>query len=146
MKEIYNFVFYRMFKETFTTNRSIPEWSTMIYLSLLIMFNFISICLVLKIPIFDYGKIIIFIIITIILLLNYLYFIKDNKYREIIKYYKKNETQKIYNYLVIFYELVSVLTVSLLIGLNVYEALILTAIFNIAKLLIYLFKKTKRII
>jgi len=133
-----------MYEETYRTNKSIPEWSTMIILSLVLMFNIISISIVLDIPIVDYGKIAVFILLTIILIFNYLYFINDKRYKKIIKHFGNKEIPSFYNYLVLFYEIMSFFVVGLLIGLNFFQALILIAIISSIKILAYSFYFIKK--
>lgn len=132
-----------MFEETYRTNKSIPEWSSMIIFSLIILLNIISITILLNISLLSNGKIVVLTLLTIILILNYFYFLKNNRYKEILKYYRNKEFPTFYHYLVILYELISFFICVKLIGLNIYESLILIGIIITVKVFAFLFYKMK---
>lgn len=96
---IYNYIFFKMFVASSKTNKSIPEWSTMIAFSVLLFFNIITIINVFfeeYIYLFSDKNISIGLGI-ILMIINYFKFLHKNAYLKIVETYKE-ETKK-QNYL-----------------------------------------------
>lgn len=109
IKKVFDYTYYRMYEVTSRTNKSIPEWSTMIYLSLLLSINIIAIAFFLDVPIVRIGEDGFIAIPIFFIIINYYYFIKNNRYKEIIKIYKVKSVSSFYRVLVLLYDLLSFL-------------------------------------
>lgn len=102
-------------------NKDFPVFSTIIIVtfyqifSLLFVFDFFVFqVLDRRDVIFERNKIIGFLIITIVLIFNYIYFKYENRYSKILDNYKKLDNKHIYN-------VVSILYMILVLVLNVYS-------------------------
>ncbi|TGV00246.1 hypothetical protein [Flavivirga rizhaonensis] len=84
----YDYYFYRMYKSTNITNKSIPEWSTIIAISILFAINLFSILISCEYPIESIGEEGFGAIPLIIVALNYFYFLFNKRYLKIIDKYK----------------------------------------------------------
>ncbi len=87
----YFYLYYTIFKLTYKTNKDIIEWSSMITISVLIYFNFISL-LILTIPkpdIVQYKYFVFYWAGLTLLIANYYIFIYKKKYVKIVNQYKK---------------------------------------------------------
>lgn len=104
---IYNYIFYKMFVTVSRTNKSIPGWSTMITLSVILFFNIITVInIFFKEYIYLFANQNISVGLGILLMIvNYLIFIRKNAYDKIINQYKKETKKQSYvrGSLVLFY-------------------------------------------
>ena len=87
----YNFFYSRIYKSLNKTNKSIPEWSSMLAISFFMGFNIISILGFLNYPFRSIEKIGFLAIPLSIAVLNYFYFIHAKRYKKIIKHYKNRK-------------------------------------------------------
>ncbi len=112
MINIYNVIFFKLYKTSLkTANKDIAEWTTMIAMSILIFFNITSVIVLTKIyktGIFNVHSMPI--IMIVLLIINYLLFIRDKKYLKIAKEYSKISElkNKILGYIVLFYVIGSI--------------------------------------
>ena len=86
------FLYYKIYRTTYKTNRSIIEWSSMITVSVLVYFNSISL-IILTLPekyIIQFKELVFYGPLALILILNYFIFIDKRKYRKITSSFKKN--------------------------------------------------------
>ncbi len=104
---LYNYIFYRIYKTTSRINNIFPEFSTSIYLSILIFINILSIILFMEIPLDRIGLNNIYIGLTIIYVVNHLYFINKNRYKKIVENFDKKENSFFLNLLILIYPYVS---------------------------------------
>lgn len=97
MKNIYYYIYYKQYKHLSKTNKSIPEWSSMILLSQLLGFNLATIIFGTGIYknkyLFSNLPVILVGLGFILLFINYLIFIKNSRYLKIIDKFKC-ETRK----------------------------------------------------
>jgi len=87
----YNFYYSRIYNSLNKTNKSIPEWSTMLAISIFLGFNIISVLGFFNFPFKSIGKIGFFMIPILMAILNYFYFIHTKRYKKIIKKYKNKK-------------------------------------------------------
>lgn len=110
---LYYFLYYRIYKATYRTNKSIIEWSSMFAVSTLIYFNFISIVILVSGGNMskDIGKVLFKWSMIGIIGINYLIFIKNKKYVDIVSRFKKNKKANsfIAGVLVLVYVFLSIL-------------------------------------
>jgi len=76
MSKIYDYVFYSIYRNTSITNKSIPDWSTIIAISILLALNIFSILIYAKYDIESIGEKGFGAIPLILIGINYLYFLK----------------------------------------------------------------------
>ena len=91
----YNYLFYKMYRFISNTNKSIPFWSTMIFISVLEFLNLASITLIMGLHenelILDNAGEIFISLIIILMILNYFVFLKDEKYIRILKDFQEDK-------------------------------------------------------
>ena len=104
---LYNYIFYRIYKTISRINNVFPEFSTSIYLSILIFINILSIILFIEIPLDKIGLNNIYFGLTIIYVVNHLYFIKKNRYIKIVENFDKKENSLFLNILILIYPYLS---------------------------------------
>ncbi len=104
---LYNYIFYRIYRTTSRVNNIFPEFSTSIYLSILIFINILSIILLLKIPLERIGLNAIYAGLTIIYVVNHMYFIKNNRYKKIIEQFDKKKGVIFLNVMILIYPYLS---------------------------------------
>lgn len=88
--KFFDLLFCTFYRNIERTNKSIPEWSTIIAISILLFFNVFCFLSFFDLPIKNIGKIGFLILGGLILFLNYLYFLNNNKYKIILKRYTNN--------------------------------------------------------
>ncbi len=96
-----------MYKSTSKVNDLYPEIATIIFLSALMFLNLGSILLILDISIENIGVNGIYLIITIILFFNLYYFLKSDKYKEIIQEYNSKKKLFFLDVLIFIYPFAS---------------------------------------
>ncbi len=87
----YNFYYSRIYKSLNKTNKSIPEWSSMLAISIFLAFNIFTVLGFFNFPFKSIGKIGFFMIPISMAILNYFYFIHTKRYKKIIKKYKNKK-------------------------------------------------------
>lgn len=83
---IYERIFFNLFSSFSRTNKSIPEWSTIICLSVLLELNLVSLGVLLDFNITGYGRTSFVLIMVGIIVMHWLYFLKNGR---ILKKFKK---------------------------------------------------------
>ncbi|APY07422.1 hypothetical protein BWZ20_03510 [Winogradskyella sp. J14-2] len=91
------------------TNKSIPEWSSIFVISIILTFNIFSILVLLDYDLKSIGEKGIKIIPLILIGLSYFLFIYRKRYINIIKYFDQTENKLIYDFLVLIYIIGSIL-------------------------------------
>lgn len=106
----YDYFFYRIYKSINVTNKSIPEWSTIIVISVLLTMNFISAALFFELKIEKIGGYGFKAIPLTFIALNYMYFLFKDRYKCIIKTFNNTKYKKsiFYDLLILSYYIVSV--------------------------------------
>ena len=141
--KLYDYIFYRIFKATNITNKSIPEWSTIISMSLILFINIFSVLLFVDYPIeqigenrFKYSSI-------LIILVHYMIFLRNKRYVKIIDKYD-NSTRKanIYHDIIIMiYASISVFIFFKLIKIEIKYSILIILFMVGYSLFVYLFGK-----
>lgn len=88
---LYDYLFYRIYKSINVTNKSIPEWSTIITISILLAINLFSILLYYQYPIESIGEKGFGLIPLLTVAINYIYFIFNKRYLKIIDNYNNSK-------------------------------------------------------
>lgn len=104
---IFNYVFYKMYKSTSKVNDLFPEIPTIIFLSVLIFLNIGSVLLIFNISIEDIGLNGIYLIVSIILFFNLYYFLKNDKYKMIIDEFDSKKKYFFLDVLIFIYPFIS---------------------------------------
>ena len=93
---IYDYLYYKLYSFISGTNKSIPEWSTMIFLSVLEFLNIGTIVLLLNLnsidTITENANNIFISLILGLLILNYFIFLLNKRYIKILKKYNRNKS------------------------------------------------------
>ena len=131
MKKIYEALFYSLYIRNYMINKSNPEVNSMIFLALYLSLyiNFIILIYVFEIKLVDYPnyKSYAFIIITILLLINYNYFERNQYYKDVVLKLKDYKRDYIFNIVGIIFPILTlvflllifdfqILTITILIG------------------------------
>lgn len=101
-------LFYRLFFLANKTNKSIPEWSTIILISILQFFNLISVLLYFDIPIEKIGKDMFRIIPVILIGINWIYFLMTKRYEKILTIPPITRNIKLTDTIIILYVVFSI--------------------------------------
>lgn len=105
MLKIYDYLFYRQYKSIASVNKISPKFSAIIYFSLLIFINVMSILLLFKNSIETIGLNAIYALLTLILVFNFWRY--NKKYKTIIAEFDEINRHRVWNYLVFFYPYIS---------------------------------------
>lgn len=118
--KLYDYYFFRMFKSTNTTNKSIPEWSSIITMSILWAINIFSVLVYFDFPIKETNKNVFGACFLTIIALHYLYFLSKNRYLKIIKRFTKSKYNKnlFHDILIVFYACASIFIFFKLLGIE----------------------------
>ncbi len=100
-------MYYKMYKSISRVNKIMPEFSTGVWLSTLIMINILSILILFKFPLETIGLNGVYLGITIIMLLNYKIFIYKEKFKTIVKEFDKENIKTYFDYFIIIYPYLS---------------------------------------
>jgi len=103
-----NILFYILYSFSYRTNKSIPEWSTIITISILLTFNLISFSLLFEIPILGIGKNGFKFLPVLFIILNWFYFIRGSRYIKIIDNPPVNKKKSFYGIISILYIILSI--------------------------------------
>ncbi|WP_456315076.1 hypothetical protein [Pseudomonas shirazensis] len=104
---IFNYVFYKLYKSTSKVNDLYPEIATVVFLSALLFLNIGSLLLIFNFSIEKIGINGIYLIITIILCFNLYYFLKNDKYKRIVSEYDSKKSVLLLDILIFLYPFVS---------------------------------------
>jgi hypothetical protein len=110
--KFYDFVFFRILKFINLTNKSIPEWSTIILLSTVIFININTLSFYLGISYKEHGADSFRIFIFLLIFINYFIFLYKKRYLKIIDRFSKsvNKYYKTYDLLILIYICLSIFT------------------------------------
>ena len=143
MNKIYDYIFYSIYKNTSVTNKSIPGWSTIFVISIIIAFNLFSLLIISDFDIKLIGEEGFGIIPLIIIGLNYLYFLNNRRHLDIIKKYEKTENKLIYDILILVYVCFSVFILFRVLDVKIKYPLTLITIIILSALIPYFMKPKK---
>jgi hypothetical protein len=104
---IFNYVFYKIYKSTSKVNDLFPEIATIIFLSALFFLNISSVILLFDVSIENIGLNGIYLIITIILGFNLYYFLKNNKFKKIVEEFDSKKNILLLDILIFIYPFIS---------------------------------------
>lgn len=107
LKKIFEYLFFRIYEVTFRTNKSIPEWSTIILISVMLSINIITVSLFLDIPIFRIGEKGFVAMPLFFVVIGYYYYLRNNRYKILLKEYRNKTIPAYYRFFVLIYELLS---------------------------------------
>jgi len=85
VRNFFDLLFYRAFKISSRTNKTITEWSTIIWISILFSLNVFSIIIYSDFPIMNLKREGFMAIPVVFIILNYFYFLHRDRYLEINK-------------------------------------------------------------
>ena len=87
----YYYFYYKVYKSVSKTNKSIPEWSSALVVSLFPYFNVMTIALYLKISGIEFlpSKSIMVSLFVLLMVFNFYFFLRNEFYKSIIKKYDK---------------------------------------------------------
>lgn len=102
-----NYVFYKIYKSTAKVNDLSPEIATIIFISVLLFLNIFSGLLLLDISIEKIGLNRIYLILTIVLVFNFYYFLRNDRYKKIVDEYSKKPKNKLCDILIFLYPFVT---------------------------------------
>ena len=105
MLKIYDFLFYRQYKLIASVNKFSPEIAAIIYFSMLIVFNIMSVLVLFKNSMETIGLNGVYAILTSILVINYWRY--NKLYKTIVAEFKKIKVNKVWSYLALFYPYIS---------------------------------------
>jgi len=125
------------------TNKSIPGWSTIFVISIIIAFNLFSLLIISDFDIKLIGEEGFGIIPLIIIGLNYLYFLNNRRHLDIIKKYEKTENKLIYDILILVYVCFSVFILFRVLDVKIKYPLTLITIIILSALIPYFMKPKK---
>jgi len=116
----YDYYFYRMFKSTNTVNRSIPEWSSIITIALLLSLNVFSLLLYFDYSIEKIGRNGFKYIILGLIVVHYFYFLFKKRHLKIIEHYQnsKNDKNLLHDFIVLTYTCLSIFILFRQIGME----------------------------
>lgn len=106
----FDYIFYRIYRSNNIVNKSIPEWSAIIVMSLILMFNIISVLLYIDYDLkslnANYLRYSLFVIIG----MNYFFFLHKQRHLKIIKKYGHSNLGKniLHDILILLYACISV--------------------------------------
>ena len=103
MIKIPDYIFYRLYKNSSVTNKSIPEWSSIFIISIALSFNVISVLIFFGFDIELIGKKGFQLIPIIFIGINYFVFLYKKRYLNIINQFDQIENKLIYDILVLLY-------------------------------------------
>jgi len=144
MRNIYDYVFYSVYKNTSIINKSIPEWSTIIAISILLALNIFSILLYIEYDIESIGEKVFGAIPLILTGVNYFYFLKNKRYLNILKKYDKTKNNLIYDILILAYACISVFILFSLLEAELKYPLILITVIILSVLITYFMSIKKK--
>tara|TARA_R110002111_G_scaffold85992_1_gene134733 strand:+ start:282 stop:716 length:435 start_codon:yes stop_codon:yes gene_type:complete len=143
MSKIYDYVFYSVYKNTSITNKSIPDWSTIIAISILLAINIFSFLIYVKYDIESIGEKGFGAIPLILTGINYLYFLKNKRYQNILNRFKNQKNKLFWDSIVLTYACVSVFILFYFLEIGLETTLFVTGFIALTGIIPYLFKKKK---
>lgn len=126
MRKIYDYVFYSIYRNTLITNKSIPEWSTIIAISLLLACNVFSILIYIEYDIESIGEKGFGAIPLILSGINYLYFLNNKRYHNILNRFKNQQNKLLWDSIVLIYACISIFSLFYILGIEIKTTLFIT--------------------
>lgn len=143
MSKIYDYVFYSIYRNTSITNKSIPDWSTIIAISILLALNIFSILIYAEYDIEPIGEKGFGAIPLILVGMNYLYFLKNKRYQNILNGFENQQNKLFWDSIVLTYACVSVFILFYILGIELNTTLFVTGFIALTGIIPYLFRKRK---
>ena len=138
MRNIYEALFYSLYIRHYMINKSNPEVNSIIFLALYLSLyiNFIIPLYFFEIELIDYPnyKIYAFAIITIILLFNYVYFEKNQYYKDVVLKLKDYQRDYIFNIVGIVFPILTLLFLFLILDFQIMTILMLIGFFSLIEI------------
>jgi len=107
--KIVDYLFYRLYKNAIPTNKSIPEWTSIFVISIILSFNIFSIIVLLDYDLKLIGEKSFKTIPLILIGLNYFVFLYKKRYLNIIEHFDQAKNKLIFDILVLLYIIGSIL-------------------------------------
>lgn len=104
-----DYLFYRLYKNAIPTNKSIPEWSSIIVISIILTFNIFSVLVLMDYDIKSIGEKGAKTIPLVLIGLNYFCFLYKKRYLKIIERFDQEKKKLIFDILVLLYVIGSIL-------------------------------------
>ena len=143
MSKIYDYVFYSIYRNTSITNKSIPDWSTIIAISILLALNVFSILIYAEYDIESIGEKGFGAIPLVLVGINYLYFLRNDRYKNILNRFKNHRNKLISDSLVLTYACISVFALFYVLGIELKTTLFVTGFIALTGIIPYLLKPKK---
>ena len=143
MSKIYDYVFYSIYRNTSIINKSIPDWSTIFAISMILAFNVFSILIYIEYDIESIGKKGFGAIPLILIGINYLYFLKNNRYENILNRFENQQNKLFWDSIVLTYACISVFTLFHFLKIELNTTLFMTGFIALTGIIPYLFRKKK---
>ncbi len=143
MSKIYDYVFYSIYRNTSITNKSIPDWSTIIAISILLALNIFSILIYAEYDIESIGEKGFGAIPLLLVGINYLYFLKNKRYQNIINGFENHQNKLFWDSIVLTYVCVSVFILFYILGVELNTTLFVTGFIALTGIIPYLFRMKK---
>ncbi|GFZ93087.1 hypothetical protein GCM10011531_26400 [Aquaticitalea lipolytica] len=144
MRKIYDYVFFSIYRSLNITNKSIPEWSAIILISLLLFVNIFSILIYIDYDIKSIGKKGFGIITSLLIGLNYLYFLKGKRYLIILNRFDEQKNKLICDSIVLLYACISVFTFLCFLGIELERTSYMTGFVALSALIPFMFTNIKK--
>jgi len=125
--KVLDILFYVLYSTSNKTNKSIPEWSTIIAISILFSFNIFSLFVLFNVNIESIGKKGFQLIPIILIGLNWNLFLKKKRYLKILENYSKQKTI-LYTIIVILYVILSISFLFIALEMIAYLGLVLISL------------------
>ncbi|WP_397363245.1 hypothetical protein [Olleya sp. R77988] len=143
MSKIYDYVFYSIYRNTSITNKSIPDWSTIIAISILLAINIFSILIYIEYDIESIGEKGFGVIPLILVGINFLYFLKNKRYQNILNGFKNQQNKLFWDSIVLTYACASVFILFQILEIGLKTTLLMTGFIALTGIIPYLFRKKK---
>ncbi|GAA3592555.1 hypothetical protein Q4Q39_05670 [Flavivirga amylovorans] len=143
MSKIYDYVFYSIYRNTSITNKSIPDWSTTIAISILLALNVFSILIYAEYDIESIGEKGFGAIPLVLVGINYLYFLRNDRYKNILNRFKNHRNKLISDSLVLTYACISVFILFYALRIELKTTLFVTGFIALTGIIPYLFRPKK---
>ena len=143
MSKVYDYVFYSIYRNTSVINKSIPEWSTIIAISILIALNIFSILIYTEYDIKSIGEEGFGAIPLLLVGINYLYFLRNDRYKNILNGFKTHRNKLLSDSIVLTYACVSVFTLFYALRIELKTTLFVTGFIALTGIIPYLLRPKK---
>ena len=107
--KIVNYLFYRLYKNSSITNKSVPEWASISVISITMTFNIVCLLILFEYDIKSIGKKYFELLPIILIGIGYFIFLYKKRYIKIIEHFDQIKIKPIYDILVFLYICASIL-------------------------------------